>query len=296
MTIGFIGAGKVGCSLGKYFSQNGLSLSGYYSRSLQSAQEAAQFTQSKCFSTIQETLENSSLIFCTVPDGTIHDLFHYIYPDYFQDTYLVHCSGALSSQVFAHLESHCAGTASLHPICAVNHRFTGYKALSQACFTVEGSCSPLLSQIIAQCGNPVETISAENKTIYHGAAVMASNLVVGLYHTAITLLQRCNLNQDFAQKALAPLFQGNVHNILEYGCAQALTGPVERGDATTVQHHLEALTGREAEIYRLLSLQLVELAQEKNPQRDYSGICQTLLGTQSHHAKSNDNTEDCNNS
>lgn len=296
MTIGFIGAGKVGCSLGKYFSQNGLSLSGYYSRSLQSAQEAAQFTQSKCFSTIQEVLQNSTLIFCTVPDGSIHNLFHDIHPDCFQDTYLVHCSGALSSQIFAHLAPHCAGTASLHPICAVNHRFTGYKALSQACFTVEGSCSQLLSQIIAQCGNPVETISSEKKTIYHGAAVMASNLVVGLYHTAITLLQHCNLHQDFAQKALAPLFLGNVHNILEYGCTQALTGPVERGDATTVQHHLEALTGREAEIYRLLSLQLVELAQEKNPQRDYSGICQALQTELHHHAEPSANTGNCTNS
>lgn len=30
MNIGFIGAGRVGFSLGKYFSENGINISGYY--------------------------------------------------------------------------------------------------------------------------------------------------------------------------------------------------------------------------------------------------------------------------
>ena len=36
MQIGFIGAGKVGFSLGRYFAENGLTVSGYYSRDSQS--------------------------------------------------------------------------------------------------------------------------------------------------------------------------------------------------------------------------------------------------------------------
>ena len=49
MKIGFIGAGKVGFSLGKYFAENGAELSGYYSRTESSAHEAAAFTGSKAF-------------------------------------------------------------------------------------------------------------------------------------------------------------------------------------------------------------------------------------------------------
>ena len=44
MRIGFIGAGKVGFTLGKYFAVNGLDVAGYYSRNYKSAEEAAAFT------------------------------------------------------------------------------------------------------------------------------------------------------------------------------------------------------------------------------------------------------------
>ena len=41
MQTGIIGAGKVGCSLGKYFSLHGLSVSGFYDVDQESAREAA---------------------------------------------------------------------------------------------------------------------------------------------------------------------------------------------------------------------------------------------------------------
>ena len=47
MNIGFIGAGRVGCSLGRYFIQNGFLISGYYSRSYESACLAAELTGTK---------------------------------------------------------------------------------------------------------------------------------------------------------------------------------------------------------------------------------------------------------
>ena len=47
MNIGFVGAGKVGFSLGKYFCNNDIKVSGYYSQNLESSKEAAKFTKSK---------------------------------------------------------------------------------------------------------------------------------------------------------------------------------------------------------------------------------------------------------
>ena len=52
MNIGLIGAGKVGCTLGKFFVQRNYTVVGYYSRSSKSANEAARFTQTKAFDTI----------------------------------------------------------------------------------------------------------------------------------------------------------------------------------------------------------------------------------------------------
>ena len=46
MKTGFIGAGKVGFSLGKLFAENGIQVTGYFSRQAESASEAAAFTNS----------------------------------------------------------------------------------------------------------------------------------------------------------------------------------------------------------------------------------------------------------
>ena len=43
--IGFIGAGKVGVSLGKFFREGGLTVTGYYNRHREAAQAAADFTE-----------------------------------------------------------------------------------------------------------------------------------------------------------------------------------------------------------------------------------------------------------
>ena len=48
MRIGFVGAGKVGCSLGRYFAQEH-ELVGYASKTYASAKEAARLTGSQAF-------------------------------------------------------------------------------------------------------------------------------------------------------------------------------------------------------------------------------------------------------
>ena len=49
MKIGFIGAGRVGCSIGKYLKESGLHIAGYYDTIKESAASAAAFTSSKEF-------------------------------------------------------------------------------------------------------------------------------------------------------------------------------------------------------------------------------------------------------
>ncbi len=269
-TAGFIGAGKVGFSLGRYFRDNGIALSGYYSRSADSAREAAEFTQTKSYSSPEQLLQDSTVIFLTVPDTAIQQVYQDLSQLPIAGKCLAHCSGSLSSRVFAGARERGARACSLHPICAVSHKHTGHEALRTAFFTIEGEDVEDIAALVRQCGNRIESIPAEKKTLYHGAAVIASNLVVGLYHNATTILSDCGLSGDFARQALLPLFTGNARNIERQGAVAALTGPVERGDAATVADHLRSFSGPQRELYRLLSCQLLELARQKNPSRDYS--------------------------
>ena len=98
---------------------------------------------------------------------------------------------------------------------------------------------------------------------YHAAAVMASNLVVGLYHEAAAQLAVCGLSQDDAEAALASLFLGNAEHIAHNGCAAALTGPAARGDTRTIEAHLSCLSGDDRQIYQLLTNVLYRIAAQR---------------------------------
>ena len=276
MRIGFIGAGKVGFSLGRYFTEHKVCVSGYYSRNLNSSKEAAAFTKTKYYEQLTEIIEESDTLFLTVPDGSIREVYSEIIQSDIEGKCLVHCSGAMSSMIFSGIGQKGARGCSVHPICAVSDKLTGYQDLSKAYFTIEGKDVADVEELIRSCGNVVEAISAEDKVKYHAAAVCASNLVAGLYDLAAGLLKDCGLSESFAGHALQPLFMGNAENVVSVGAVRALTGPVERADITTVEKHLVALEGEEREIYRLLSRHLVDVAKQKNPDRDYCKLSMLL--------------------
>lgn len=278
MRIGFIGAGKVGFTLGRYFVEHNVCVSGYYSHSLNSAREAAQFTNTQYYSTIDQIVNSCDTLLLTVPDNQIGAVYSELQESDIEGKSICHCSGALSSEIFRGIEERGAYAYSIHPIFAVSSKLTSYQELSQAYFTIEGTPAHLedMAAFIRSLGNQVSIIAAADKVKYHAAAVFASNLMVGLYEEAVGLLLDCNLQKEFASHALLPLMENNVSNIVSGSTVEALTGPVERADSQTVERHLQVLEGRERKLYCLLSEQLIDIAKKKNPDRDYGTITQLL--------------------
>lgn len=276
MKIGFIGAGRVGCSLGKYLKESGSGweLAGYYSRSVASAQEAADFTDSKVFTDLSQLAKVADVIAVTTADGAIADVWLRLCActDQWGHQIVLHCSGALASTVFDGADARGVTAASLHPFYAVSDRYHSYQTLGEALFTLEGSGERLeeLDECLRASGLTIQRISAQSKTAYHTAASAASNLMVGLSELAIGLLGECGFDREHARMALKPLMQGNLDAIMEYDTSGALTGPAERADVRTVDKHLHVLSGEDREIYRLLTKKIVEVAKIKNPERDYA--------------------------
>jgi predicted short-subunit dehydrogenase-like oxidoreductase (DUF2520 family) len=277
MAIGFIGAGKVGFSLGKYFVQNGIEVSGYYSRSEKSATEAAEFTSTAYFETLSELILNSEIIFITATDSAISQIWEQLKALHIHDKIICHCSGVLSSEIFSDISAYNCSGFSIHPLLAVNSRQNSYKEFSSALFTIEGistnkQTKEKLIRLLEDCGNKVIPIKAEDKPRYHAAAVMASNLVLGLAEAAAEELEQCGFTRKEALEALSPFMLANIAHLAEHTPEEALTGPVERADLTTVETHLEKLGGDNREIYRLLSKKALELAKLKNENRDYGKL------------------------
>ncbi len=280
LSIGFIGAGRVGCTLGRAFFVKKLHISGYFSNTYEHACEAADFTQSKPCKTIRELAEISDVIFITVPDSCICEVYLQLRKsDQLKDKILCHCSGALSAGIFKDIEAAGAWGFSVHPAFAVNDKENSYKEISKAFFTVEGSSEkmPVIENILKTMGNPYQIIEAESKQKYHAALAMASNLVIGIYRIALELLEECGFSDAAAQKVINPLFLNNAENVCRNDPLNALTGPVDRNDVSTVGKHLSVLKKEEdLELYRLLSRKLTEIAKEKYPERDYTDINRLL--------------------
>lgn len=292
MRIGFIGAGKVGFTFGRYIQERRelvsgktdgsvcMEVGGYYSVSRESAELAAQFTDTCVYESLEQLCEYCEVIFLTVPDGQIGEVWKSIKDLDICGRIICHASGAMTSDIFSGITEAGAFGYSIHPMYAISSKYESYKELDNSFFTVEGdeAYADKICSVIRLLGNSCVRIDGRNKVKYHGAAVFASNLVTGLLSVSQKLLVECGFTEKEAGQAILPLFLGNARAAAENGVVDSLTGPVERCDTDTVRKHLEVFDGDERDAYASVSRCLVPVAERKHPDRDYSGLIQLLNG------------------
>lgn len=275
MNIGIIGAGKVGTALGAYLSGRGVHVSGFYSKTFKSAASAADFTDTKAYQNLGPLMETSDTLFITTPDNQIAGVWDCIVKYGVSDKIICHFSGSLSSYVFSGAEQAGAKGCSIHPVYAFSDKFSSHLEFHKALLTMEGhpQAVTVMRELFGRLGHQVFTVGSGDKVKYHAAAAMASNYMVGLFQMSIKLLMECGFSPEEGRMLLGPLVAGNAAAMVEKGPCGALTGPVERCDTETVQKHLQALEGNPAEaVYREIGRELVAIAEEKNPQRDYTAL------------------------
>ena len=272
MDIGFIGAGRAGCSLGKYLSEMQQDISGYYDISQDMAKSASDFVGTKSYKQMEELVAASDVIFITTPDGIITEVWEQIRKMPLQDKLVCHCSGALSSSSFSGIEGTGAKCLSIHPMLPFSNRFSSYQQLNHAFFTIEGDADAArqMKELFVSFGNQVCQIESGCKVRYHAAASMLSNQVVAVLDTGFHLLENCGFTREEARAASAALIRSNIENVLAQDCVGALTGPIDRNDVETVKKHLACLDKEERRMYEVLGEKLVQIAQQKNPDTDYA--------------------------
>ena len=281
MNIGFIGAGKVGTTLGKLFAEGGIPVTGFYSRHRESAEEAAAFTDTNIYETLEAIVRDSDALFLTVPDGTIGEVFTELKQYDLGGKKICHCSGAMTSrEAFPEAESTGAEFYSIHPLFPVSSKFEAYRNMTGAFFCLEGDSQglPAWAELLEGLGCKTKCIAQGEKVKYHAACVTASNLMCGLLAESLKLLDDCGFSEPEALEALSPLVCANTERMLAVGPEAALTGPVERNDTGTVKKHLGVLDPDEQVLYKALSLELVKLAAHRHPEQNYETLLALLKG------------------
>ena len=118
-------------------------------------------------------------------------------------------------------------------------------------------------ELAARLGMKPFRLDDERKTLYHLSAVVGCNLLVALESEAKRLMDEATGGSNGLDH-LSELLATTMRNLLESGePAQALTGPVARGDVGTVRAHLRLLdreSPRLAATSRALSLEALTLA------------------------------------
>ena len=282
MKIGFIGAGRAGCSLGKYFStkagQADISVTGYNSIIEEEARWAAAFTKSQVWKQPEDVIAASDAIILSTPDGAIKNVWDNLDKKNLTGKMICHLSGSLSSDVFSGIDIYGAYGLSIHPMFAFSNKESVYEQLNHVGFTLEGHPYAVSrwEQLFCQLGNECVTIDKTNKPKYHAAASILSNHVIAVLENGYQMLCECGFAEDEARKFSAALVRDNVEHVIENGSVRALTGPIERGDCDTVRKHFKVLDYEQTSLYKVCGKKLLEIAKEKHPDQDYSEM-QNLL-------------------
>lgn len=262
MRIGFVGAGKAGTAVGKFFQSAGLRLSGYASLHFSSAVSAAAFTDSKAYPDARALASDSDCVFFSVPDGAVKDVFEPLKP-LLEGKAVCHLSGVLTAaEVFGDTPLAC----SVHPLYPLSGAPDCWEGLKDAVFSVEGGAeaADFWEKTLREIGVAVKILKPGVKSAYHAACACASNLVCALFDVSTRLLEGCGFDEDESLRALAPLARANLEHILADGPGKALTGPVERGDSETLRRHLAAMPDETSkELYRAGCVSLVAMARSR---------------------------------
>ncbi|MDF1677460.1 MAG: DUF2520 domain-containing protein [Legionellaceae bacterium] len=161
---------------------------------------------------------------------------------------IIHMSGILSIDVLTPLKEQGASVGGLHPLKAFCQKappkenvFKGVDCAIEGC--------PLalekLTHIAHTLDATVFTLNPEKKATYHTAAIMASNYLVTLSSVATTLFEQAGIPATEAHALCTRLMQTSLNNLQQTGAAnKALTGPLMRGDFSTIQKHLKSIDSK----------------------------------------------------
>jgi len=265
ITLGFIGAGRVGTGLASGFARAGVHVVAIASRTIASAQKLAKRVRGARACAPQDVADRADIAFLTVPDDAIEAVASSV--TWRAGSACVHCSGAADLDVLRKAVADGALAGGFHPL----HMFGEAGdpgALAGCAIALAGSDALVrrLARLARALGAKPLRLPEGGRALYHAAANFSGAFVIALMHETIALWGKLGIADADALAALLPLLRGTADNVEKLGAAGGLGSAIARGDASTIRRHLDVLA-KEApdslEIYRILSLRTIPLALAK---------------------------------
>lgn len=154
-----------------------------------------------------------------------------------QNKKLIHFSGSLNS----------AWASMAHPLMTFSNELYELDEYKQISFIAANNSLPL-SELIPELPNRTYSLDPEKVPLYHALCVMSGNFTNILWQSTISIFRDelklpAHVLQNYLQKTadnLNAAMEMNTQNTPK----NTLTGPIARGDVTTIVKNLDALTHR----------------------------------------------------
>jgi len=273
VSLNIIGAGHVGRVLGRLLAGvDGIAVQDVLTRSPASAQAAVDFIGAGTPVDHYAALRRADVTMLAVSDDQIGPACAALVAEGRQAGAIVfHCSGALSSNLLLPASQAGASVASVHPIRSFADPAQVAASFDGTYCGIEGDALALafLTPALIAIGARPVPIDPAAKTVYHAAAVFASNYLVTVLDASLRAYQAAGISEAVARELATPLITETVANVLRLGAVPALTGPIARGDMATVARQQQAVAQWDAatgELYAALVAPTVDLAKRKRMQ------------------------------
>jgi len=258
MDIGLIGCGKVGTSLFCLLKKNNRII-GVYDIKKRNQQRAVKHLKILKNANHEEICTKSRALFFATPDDRIAIAFTKAKPFLEGEKYVFHFSGLLPSTIFS--KSKKIYRASIHPFTTFPEIILPPARKKYSLF-IEGDEPALRAarQIFKSSYFNIRRITKYNKAKHHLVGVFSSNLLVGLISAIEGLSKDIGWTKKDTSDVISPIIKTTLDNVIKNGVKNALSGPLERGDISTIKKHLKILQKNKnlSNIYKTLSLAILK--------------------------------------
>lgn len=243
LKVGVIGTGRAGAVLGAALRRAGHPVVAAYGVSDLSRVRAEALLPGVELVSPDAVVDAADLVLLTVPDDALPDVVLGLAStaSIRAGQMFVHASGRYGISVLSPLRALGALPFALHPVMTLTGTSIDLTRLEGCPFGVTAidELRPVAETLVVEMGGEPVWVPEESRAIYHAALAHGSNHLMTLVVQSLDLLAQSGI--DDPARLISPLLHASLDNSLRLG-AQALTGPVARGDSATVRAHLDVLS------------------------------------------------------
>jgi predicted short-subunit dehydrogenase-like oxidoreductase (DUF2520 family) len=244
-SIAIVGAGSLGSALAVLLRRAGYCLGEVVARAKPASRRRAQQLAKRVGArvvTIGKDAIQSDLVWLCVPDREIRVCAEtLVHSGEWKGKVVFHSSGAISSRELRVLWKRGAAVASVHPMMTFVADVV--PDLAGVPFAMEGNAAAVgtAKWIIRDLGGQSFAIEEKRKAAYHAWGAFASPLLIALLVTTERVAGGAGLSRVEARRRMLPIIRQTLANYVGRGPENSFSGPIIRGDASTLMKHLRLL-------------------------------------------------------